>query len=76
MSAAAVNVRTCGVDDEQLLARFKERAPALRMVLYNGGADRRVQRHLRRLGADSYLSRSSDLEATVRAVERVCQAGS
>ena len=54
-----------------LIRRLKKLAPATRIVIFNGVTNKLVQRRLRRLGADGFLSERSDLRAVARSVERI-----
>ncbi len=73
MHIAVVNTDLPAQEDEELVDMLKERAPKLRLVLYNGTTERARQRRLRRRGADAYLSEKSDIPAVIRAVERVIE---
>ncbi len=73
MDVAIVNARFGETDDEELIAEMKAQDPSMRLVLYNGTAKGARRRRLRRMGADSYLSPSSDLPAVVRAARRVIE---
>jgi len=54
-----------------LIGELKRGCPWLKVVVFNGVTDRAQQRRMRRLGADGYLSRKSDLSALIRCVRRV-----
>jgi len=71
MDLAVVNAALPDVDDEGLIREFKAHNPRMSLVVYNGIKDKVRQRKLRSIGADSYLSRPSDLKAVGRAVEKV-----
>ena len=73
MEIAAVNVQTARISEEDLIRDFRSRVPSLSLVLYNGTGKKSLQRRLRRLGADSCLSKKSDLESVVRAIARVLE---
>jgi len=73
MDVAIVSADAVECDDETLVREFKRAVPPMGVIIFNGTAKKNVQRRLRRLGADSYLSKSSDPNAVVRAVERVLE---
>ncbi len=75
MDLAAVNLELADVTDEQIIEEFKERDPEMALVLYSGLKDKTRQRRLRRAGADSYLSKASDIGAVARAIDRVLSGG-
>jgi len=74
MDISAVNLATAGLKDEELIGEFKASDPGMVLVLYNGTTKKTRQRRLRRMGADSYLSRNSDIGAVIRSIERVMEA--
>jgi len=51
-----------------LISRFKEADKGMKVVIFNGVGRKATQRKLRRLGADGYLSKKSDLNAVSRSV--------
>jgi len=74
MDAVIVNAKcgplpTGGV--RGLIGNLKNLAPSAKIVIFNGVTSKVLQRRLRRLGADGYLSERSDLRAVARSVERV-----
>lgn len=71
MAAAVLNVEVAGIEEEQLIEEFRQKWPGMRLIFYNGSADRPRRRRLRRAGADSYLSAGGELAAVVRAAQRV-----
>ncbi len=71
MDLAVVNAQLAEGDDEGLIESLHGKCPGLRLVLYEGTAERARRRRLRRMGADSYLTTASDLGAVVRAATRV-----
>ena len=54
-----------------LIGSLRKLAPSAKIVIFNGVTSKVLQRRLRRLGADGYLSERSDLRAVARSVERV-----
>lgn len=54
-----------------ILFEFKELDDNMKIIVFNGVADKSLQRKMRRMGADGYLSTKSDLEAVVRSTHRV-----
>ncbi|MHC4479702.1 MAG: response regulator [Planctomycetota bacterium] len=76
MDLVVINARLPGVSDEELIEQLKAHDPEMSIIIYNGTGEKARQRRLRRMGADSYLSKASDLGAVARAVERVLQARS
>ncbi len=54
-----------------LIKQFKAADPSMKVVIFNGVRRKAVQRHMRRLGAEGYLSKRSDLKAVERSVRRV-----
>jgi DNA-binding response OmpR family regulator len=73
MDVTVVNLQLTECEEEELIEGLQEKVPSMHLVLYNGSAERTRRRRLRRMGADSYLTRASDLGAVVRAVRRVIQ---
>jgi ActR/RegA family two-component response regulator len=71
MDVSVINLALVMASDTNLVEELKGYNPEMRVVLYNGTADKTEQRKLRRMGADSYLSESSDLNAVVRAAHRL-----
>jgi len=71
MAAAALNVQVAAIPEEDLIAELRQRWPGMRLILYNGTAEKTRKRRLRRAGADSYLGPGADPAAVVRAIERV-----
>jgi len=69
LNAKAESVPANGVPG--LIRKFKGLAPETRVIIFNGVTSKLVQRRLRRLGADGYLSERSDLKAVGRSVQRV-----
>ena len=59
----------------RLVGRLKDACPGVKVVIFNGVADRATQRKMRRLGADGYLSKKSDLSAVERSVRRLLGQG-
>ena len=54
-----------------LIRRLKKLSPSTRIIIFNGVTNKIIQRRLRRLGADGYLSERSDMQAVKRSVQRV-----
>lgn len=54
-----------------LIQRLKAVAPLTKVVVFNGVTSKATQRKMRRLGAEGYLGRRSDLKAVVRSVQRI-----
>ena len=71
MDLAVVNSKLADVPDDSLIRELKSGNPAMVVVIYNGTATRARQRRLRRLGADSYLSKASDAGTIIRAVQKL-----
>ena len=75
MDLVVVNVSLSSVKDETLIKELHAGNPDMLVVIYNGTSNRARQRRLRRLGADSYLSKTSDLNSVVRAVQKLLESG-
>ena len=75
MDVVVVNAALSGIKDETLVKELRDAAPQMLIVVYNGTTNRARQRRLRRLGADSYLSKTSELSAVVRAVQKLMELG-
>ncbi len=75
MDLAVINADLPGFDSEAIIQEFKAASPAMALVIYNGTGDKTKQRKFRRMGADSYLSKASDLKAVIRAVANVLAKG-
>ena len=73
MDVAVINLSLVVADEDALIAELKGYNPEMHLVLYNGKADKADQRRLRRMGADSYLSEASDLNAVARAAHRLLE---
>ncbi|MCK4283513.1 MAG: response regulator [Candidatus Brocadiae bacterium] len=71
MHLLVLNADLCDVEHGELIEGLKSQAPAMALVIYNGTADKSLQRKFRRMGADSYLSKASDLSAAIRSVQKV-----
>jgi len=71
MHIAVINTELAECEDEELVDMLQERAPGIRLALYNGTSDRARQRRLRRRGAESYLSVDRGIRAVVRAVQHI-----
>jgi len=71
MDLAVVNANLADSPDDGLIAEMKASNPAMLLVIYNGKATKARQRTLRRLGADSYLSKASDAQTIIRAVHKL-----
>jgi ActR/RegA family two-component response regulator len=71
MDVAVINLSLVAASDEGLVEELKAYNQEMRIVLYNGTAEKAEQRKLRRMGADSYLSEASDLSAVARAAQRL-----
>lgn len=74
MDAIIVDARTVSAGRSRisdLIKQFKALDASMKIVIFNGGTSTLTQRRLRRLGADGYLSRKSDLKAVERSVRRV-----
>ena len=71
MDLAVVNTDLVDMPDERLIREMKSHNPAMFLVIYNGKAAKPRQRKLRRLGADSYLSKASDASNIIRAVHNL-----
>ncbi len=71
MDVAVINAQLIEQPEQELVERLKEDSPHMRLVLYNGTAQRNARRRLRRRGVDSYLTQASDLGAAARSVRRV-----
>ncbi|NLW51321.1 MAG: response regulator [Candidatus Brocadiaceae bacterium] len=68
MDLAVVNSTLVEMPDERLVGELKAANPEMALVIYHGKATKARQRKLRRLGADSYLSKASDTISIIRAV--------
>ncbi len=75
MGIVVVDVAMKGLKDREIIAELKAKYPDMKLVAFNGTKKKTEQRKLRRLGADSYLSKASDLVAVGKAVERILEAG-
>lgn len=71
MDLAVVNSTLVDMPDDHLIRELKSSNPAMSLVIYNGMANKARQRTLRRMGADSYLSKASDVHTVLRAVRKV-----
>ena len=71
MAAAVLNVQVAGVAEEDLIAELQQKWPDMRLIFYNGSAEKARRRRLRRAGAGSYLGTDADPAAVVRAIDRV-----
>ncbi len=71
MDIAVLNLQLAEQEEEELLAELKDMDPSMRVVLYNGTAEERRRRRLRRRGVDSYITTASDLTAVIRSIRRV-----
>ena len=71
MDLTVVNSNLVDMPDDRLIRELKACNPAMSLVIYNGTATKVRQRKLRRLGADSDLSKASDIRAVLRAVRKV-----
>ncbi len=71
MDVVVVNAALSGAKEETLIKELRAGSAEMLIVVYNGTTNRARQRRLRRLGADSYLSKTSDLNAVVRAVQKL-----
>ncbi len=71
MDVVVVNAALSGAKEETLIKDLRAGSAEMLIVVYNGTTNRARQRRLRRLGADSYLSKTSDLNAVVRAVQKL-----
>ena len=71
MDLAVVNSNLADMPDDRLIREMKASNPAMLLVIYNGRATKARQRKLRRLGADSYLSKASDTRTIMRAVHNL-----
>ncbi len=71
MDVVVVNAALSGLKEETLIKELRAGSAEMLIVVYNGTTNRARQRRLRRLGADSYLSKTSDLNAVVRAVQKL-----
>ena len=54
-----------------LIQRLRAADGEMRIVVFNGVGRKATQRRMRRLGADGYLSKKSDLNAVARSVYRI-----
>jgi len=54
-----------------LVEEMKAAAPHTKVIVFNGATAKAMQRRVRRLGADGYLSKRSDLKALERSVRRI-----
>jgi DNA-binding NtrC family response regulator len=70
MAVVVVNAEVPEEKDEKLIEELKAIAPGMRLIVYNGTRAKARQRKLRRMGAYSYLSTASDINAVVRSVQR------
>ncbi len=73
MDVVVVNAALSGAKEETLIKDLRAGSAEMLIVVYNGTTNRARQRRLRRLGADSYLSKTSDLNAVVRAVQKLME---
>jgi len=73
MDLALVDASLPDVNGVEVIREFKENYPCMNLVLFNGVSKKTEQRRMRRLGADSYLSKTSDLKAVLRASLRNLQ---
>lgn len=73
MDLAVVNAQLAEEEEEELIEKLHAKCPDMRLVLYEGTAERARRRRLRRMGADSYLTTASDLAAVARAAVRVLE---
>jgi DNA-binding response OmpR family regulator len=71
MDLAVVNSNLADMPDERLIRELKTSNPDMVVVIYNGTATKVRQRKLRRLGADSYLSKASDVATIIRSVHNL-----
>ena len=71
MDLAVVNSDLADMPDDRLIREMKSCNSAMFLVIYNGRATKARQRKLRRLGADSYLSKASDARTIIRAVHNI-----
>ena len=71
MDIAVLNSSVDDVDEIDLIGELRAKYPRMKLVVYQGVKDKTHQRRMRNLGADSYLSESSDLGALARAATRV-----
>jgi len=74
MDVVVLNAELPGYADEEVIPEFRQTDPELHIIVYNGTGDKSRQRRYRRMGADSYLSKASDLSAVLRAVGKVLAA--
>lgn len=70
MDLVIVDVSLPDIKSEPVIKELKDQDCDMKLVLFNGVKEKSEQRRMRRMGADSYLSEASDLNAVVRAVER------
>jgi len=70
MDLVIVDVSLPDIKSEPVIKELKDQDCDMKLVLFNGVKEKSEQRRLRRMGADSYLSEASDLNAVVRAAER------
>lgn len=70
MDLVLVDLSLLDVKAASLIEELKNWNHDMRLVLFNGVKEKSEQRRMRRMGADSYLSKASDLRAVARAVER------
>lgn len=71
MDVTVINAAISGVNDEEIIREFRGRDCSMSLVIYNGTKDKARQRKLRSMGANSYLSTTSDLKAVAKAVINV-----
>ena len=70
MDLALIDASAPTVDAKAVVEHLKSRYPKMKLVLFNGSEKKPEQRKMRKLGADSYLGRGSDLKSLERVVLR------
>lgn len=74
MTMSVINALLTGISDAELIPELKACNLDMALVVYNGTDDKVRQRKFRSMGADSYLSKATDLKAVARAALKVLDA--
>ena len=73
MDVAVIDACLEDMSQKEVIRELKTRYPGMRLVIFNGVKNKTQQRRMRKLGADSYLSKASDFSAVARAVDRALE---